>query len=247
MVEGTSGNIVRYRNPPIVEAAISVEFAALPVERLPEIKAFASNLGDEYPSQTPRFQQQAQFELGPVVRYASTQHEDGVVCASQDGKRFAQFTLSSVAFSRLAPYGSWEDFELQARPVWESFRKTFRIKAVTLGLRYINRIEIPTGDVMEHYLRTYPEVSHDLPQLIGPYFMRLEIPMVKSTGEPTLVLQQGFVKASSSELYAILLDNDLRYNAQDADDIWRLAQTARQEKNRIFEACITDNLRERLN
>lgn len=100
---------------------------------------------------------------------------------------------------------------------------------------------------MEYYLRTYPEVSRDLPQLIGPYFMKLEIPMVDSVGEPVLTVQQGFVQSSNPETYAILLDNDLRYKVQSSAEVWDLAQDARREKNRIFEACITDQFRERLN
>lgn len=235
-----------YRNPPIVEAAISIEYEGLPADRLSELQAFASKLLNEYPDQKPRFQQQAQFQFGSTPRYESTQFEDGIVCASLDTKRFAQFALSSVAFSRLAPYKSWEDFEQQARPIWERFQRVFAVKPTTLGLRYINRIEIPAGRPMEEYVRTFPEVSHDLPQLIGPFFMRIEVPMLGSVGEPTLILQQGTVPSSSPELYAILLDNDLRYAAV-ADDVWNLALEGRNQKNRIFEACITDRLRERLN
>jgi uncharacterized protein (TIGR04255 family) len=46
-----------------------------------------------------------------------------------------------------------------------------------LVVRYINKIDIPlpVGDLKE-YLRTFPEVSSDLPQGLSGYFLQLQIP-----------------------------------------------------------------------
>lgn len=233
----------RYTNPPIVEAAISVGYPPVDVARLPEMRDFAAALKSEYPHQSPRLQHQAQLQFGQTVGYTSSQHEDGVICASEDRRRFAQFSLTAVIFSRLAPYGSWEDFEHQARPLWERFYEAFSVQPSSLAVRYINRIEIPTGEPMENYLRTFPEISRDLPQMIGRYFMRIEMPIE----DAVLVMQQGFVPASSPELYGILLDNDLRYEVSTAESLWQMALKARSAKDQIFEACITDKLRERFN
>lgn len=236
-----------YRNPPIVEAAIAIEYESLPQDRLSAIRKFAATISNDYPEQSARFQQEAQFQFGPVAAYASTQHEDGVVCASRDRKRFAQLALGSSVFSRLAPYGGWDEFERQAKPLWERFERALDVSPTILGVRYINRIEIPTEAPMEKFLRTYPEISRDLPQLIGPYFMKVEIPLESAAGGPMLTLQQGFVQSSSPSVYAILLDNDLRYPISSGTHVWDLLRLARIEKNRIFEACITDDLRRRLN
>jgi len=242
--EGSSAP--RYRNPPIVEAAISIEFQALADDILPSLRAFCATLKTAYPEQSARFQQEARLQFGKTVAYESQPHEDGTVCISSDRKRFAQISLSGLAFSRLAPYGSWADFESQVRPLWESFANTFAVQPSIVSLRYINKIDIPLDMKMEAFLRTYPEISHDLPQLIGPYFMRVQVPMVNRVGEPMLIMQQGFVQPTSANHYGILLDNELRYEVQSAADVWPKALLGRKEKNLVFEACITDELRERL-
>jgi uncharacterized protein (TIGR04255 family) len=128
---GTAGvydSATPYRKPPIVEAAISVEYETLPTEFLSKIRKYSANLKMEYPEQNPRYKHEAILQFGNTVGYSSQQQEDGVVCASSDRKRVVQFSLSSVIISRLAPYGTWEDFEKQARPLWERFYKTVPIK-----------------------------------------------------------------------------------------------------------------------
>lgn len=231
-----------YNNPPIAEAVISIEYDTLSSDRLVDLKRFAKEVGAQYPDQHSRLQHQTQIQIGATVGAVATQIEDGVTCISTDRKRIAQFALSSVAFSRLAPYGSWGEFEQQVKPLWERFREGFVVTPRALGVRYINRIEIPSGHPMERYIRSYPEVSSDLPQSIHRYFMRIEIPI----DDGVLVMQQGFLPSSSPDLYAILLDNYLRYDVPELQDVWPLVLRARLEKNRIFEACITDNYRERL-
>jgi len=232
-----------YRNPPIAEAVIAMDYDPLPHQFAEKLVSFADNLRKSYPEQSPRYRQEAQVQFGLTTESSSKRYQDGVICYSEDRKQIAQFSLTAAIFSRLAPYGKWEDFEQQARPLWEQFARRFDVLAKTLGVRYVNRIEIPTGEAIETYLRTYPEVSRALPQLLNQYFLRMELPVPRGV----LTMQQGFVPASKPNLTAILLDNDLRYTLSPSEDVWQVAQFARAEKNRIFEACITNELRVRLN
>lgn len=231
-----------YANPPIVEAIVSIEYDALQSSALDDLRRFGSHIQDQYPNQASMFFGAAQIAFGPTSAGTSHhQQENGVHCATSDQKRQVQLTLNSLTVRRLAPYGSWAEFEQQIHPIWDAFAAAIPIQPRVVGVRYINRIDIPLNIPMERYLRTYPEISRDLPQVIGPFFLKLNIPI----DDYEVTIQQGFVAPSSPGEYAVLLDDDLRFAVSGTDAVWTTVLRAHEEKNRIFEACITDDLRER--
>lgn len=234
---------VHYSRAPIVEATLAIEVEPLAPDQLPKLDELARSISDRYPQRKPRIQSQFQISVAPAAGSGSSsmQFQDGFVCASADGKFVAQIALSGVTFSRLAPYTSWVDVGVPAKSLWRIYAQAFGAKPTVAAVRYINRIEIPIGEPMELYLRTYPEISRALPQLINQYYMRLELPLEKGVA----VVQQTFVPSSHETLSAILLDNDLRFPVA-GSDVWELISVAHDEKNRLFEASITDALRERI-
>ena len=238
----TSADSRRYANPPILEAIVGIEFDLLTDDPLATVKAFARTLVAGYPQQLATLTGTAQIAFGSQVGSMSQQAETGVASVSADGRSVLELTIKGMTFKRLAPYTSWPEFSTHAREVWDRFIDQVEIQPQMIGLRYINRIDIPIDIPMEELIRTYPEISRDLPQLMSQYFMRIEVPL----GEHALaIIQQGFTPAVTQNEYAVLLDIDIRLPVAQTAHVWDRVEIGRTEKNRVFEACITDRLRER--
>jgi uncharacterized protein (TIGR04255 family) len=118
-----------------------------------------------------------------------------------------------------------------------------------LAVRYINRLDIPLPvSDLNNYLRTFPEVSSDLPQGLSGYFMQLQIPQEKLA--TMLVLNQALVPSPTPDFISILLDLDLfleRDIPKDGIELWEVVEQMHEQKNKAFEACITEHTRELIN
>jgi uncharacterized protein (TIGR04255 family) len=169
------------------------------------------------------------------------------VYASEDQKQVYQTRLDGFAFSRLAPYESWERFSNEARRLWQAYRECLKPVAVTrLAVRYVNRLDIPGERIeIKDYLRTSPEIGQDLPQNLDSYFMQLQIPMDDIRCK--LVLNETIGQPSQVDHISLILDIDL-FRTEDIpeeeESIWELFEALRRRKNEVFEACITDRARE---
>jgi len=165
----------------------------------------------------------------------------------EDGRHVARIDLDSFAFSRLPPYDSWEQLREEAHTIWNSYRSVIPGRAVTrVGLRYINQIDMPqpVRDFRD-YIRTYPEISSDLPQAVAGFFFQVQIPL-----EPSgvfLSLTQALVPPSAPNVTSVVLDIDVfrqGMRLESDDEIWRILDELRLQKNLVFESCITDRTRE---
>lgn len=93
----------------------------------------------------------------------------GVRFQSTDQKNIAQFKRDGFVFSRLAPYGNWQFFSQEGKSLWSVFKNIAAPVTIDrIGLRFINRIELPHGELnIELYLRNapVPPINLDLPFL----------------------------------------------------------------------------------
>ncbi|MHC5825617.1 MAG: TIGR04255 family protein, partial [Nostoc sp.] len=118
-----------------------------------------------------------------------------------------------------------------------------------LAVRYINRLDIPLpiGDLKE-YLRTFPEVSANLPQGLSGYFMQLQIP--QDNLGAMLVLNETIVSPPAPDVVSVLLDIDI-FKERDIPnyevEIWDFVEQLHNLADEVFEACITERTRELIN
>ncbi|MBX3439830.1 MAG: TIGR04255 family protein, partial [Planctomycetaceae bacterium] len=187
------------------------------------------------------------LKIGQEIQASASQSPIGFLFMSQDEKQIFQARLDGFTMSRLAPYESWDPFCCEARRLWELYRNEVRPEQVLrLAVRYINRIDIPTPfDDLSQYLRTFPEISRDLPQALSGLFMRLTIPQPDI--ESVVLLNEVLIEPAKPEVASVILDIDLIRETtppQDDERIWTFVEVLRQRKNEVFEACITDKARE---
>ena len=93
--------------------------------------------------------------------------------------------------------------------------------------------------------RTFPEIPSDLSESISGYFMQLQIP--KPEIEANLVLNQGVIPPPDDSVVSVLLDIDLFRFCDDLSNdssFWDILEVLHEGIDQIFEACITDEMRE---
>lgn len=239
---------LHYPNAPITEAIIDLRV------RLVEgfDRAHLQQVGDgekkaAYPSQEEIVEAVGQMAVGPGVGSASVQQTPiGWKFISEDRKQILQSRVNGFTFSRLAPYDRWEPFRDEAKQLWGVYRAKLNPDAVIrLAVRYINRIDIPGDSVdLKHYFRTSPEIAPELPQQLEGYFMQLQLPFRGISGH--CVVNQTIVPPAREGVVSVVVDIDV-FRAhdlpQDEEGIWSFFETLHEEKNRVFEACITDSTR----
>ena len=170
---------------------------------------------------------------------------------SKDQADVVQIKTNAMVCSRLAPYTGWENFEPRARENWEIWRKTAKhTKIKRIGVRYINRIDIPArkGDIIdiEDYLTIVPKYPE--PHLLTSftkYTMQIKGPF--SIEGFNLNINTNVVKPPLIDHFSIILDLDLSPQGdmpQRNDKVWEMINQMREYKNNAFEMCITDKARE---
>lgn len=231
----------RYERPPVIEAVLSIGFEPLPGSALPSLKAIADDLGDAFPKMTSRFQAAVSFQLGPTVTSSAGQSPDGYLLRSADDSQIIQLTLQSVTAHQLRPYTNWETLEALLRNAFARVCERLTVRPISLGVRYINKLDIPAGDAIEDYCRTYIEISRDLPQSMNQYILRIE----QEIDGAKVITQSTFVPSNEPDFIGVIMDFDFRFELPDGKDVWDVTDRARHLKNMVFNQSITERMKER--
>lgn len=138
--------VTKYPNPPIQEAICEVHFDLSEPLALQTLELLKPVWSVSYPDQKVVQERRVNFHLGPEgLKTDEGDLGHRLICKSGDGKRLVQVSGFFIAVNQLSPYPGWE----------ESFRDTILerihdlhktvglIKFKRVGLRYINRINIP--------------------------------------------------------------------------------------------------------
>lgn len=179
------------------------------------------------------------------------QHEEQLIgyrVANSGQSCIAQVRTNGFAFSRLAPYISWDDWKGEAQRMWDLYRTTVRPDHVSrLAVRYINRVDIPLtrGKRMRDYFTVFPQLPESLPSTASSFLMQLEL-AIPEVEAGKFVLNMGRVDPPSQDVISILLDLDLfrPVALQPEDDrVWDFIEELHSRENAIFESCITEDTR----
>jgi uncharacterized protein (TIGR04255 family) len=175
----------------------------------------------------------------------------GFKLVDRDSTSIVSVTLPSISYSRLAPYNGWDIFSQESTNILSDLKRLIGYRAISrIGVRYVNRLDIPLPEDnvlvrLEHYIRVYPEYpEHSFPPL-DAFTMQANFSLheIKCLAMVTV----ASVPSPLPRHMGIILDTDIGRQAdvpQSDKDIRELLNVIRGEKNRVFEACITDAARE---
>ncbi len=232
-----------YDAPPVIEAVIQFRYAApgskaLQAKLLKRLKReYANELALQAVGANVNFEkQEAAFVAEPQSRLSSLDETDVLIVHA-----------TTLTWSRLAPYQGWDALlERVSRDVKIAHEVAGLRKIVQLGVRYINRIDIPLDRPIIRY-EDYLTINLSLPESwdgINNYGWRIE-KTYREQGFHAIV-QSAVIAPEIPNHAAFLLDIDL-LRQQDIpsrlEDVLLFLAKMRDLKNEIFELSITDTAR----
>lgn len=204
----------RLSRAPIAEAVIEMRARA-------EVQWEESTIRGRLTPLLPGYQKiesQSEFEhemqLGPGQDTVQ-RHRDlgwrGLRCESTDHLHIAQFNRDGFVFSRLRPYDHWEQFQGEAMRLWRIYQDLASPSGIQrLGLRFINRIELPVdGPPPDDYLRMPSEVLAGMPLSRVGFFHRDVLAVQGYPYIVTIVRTVQPIQVTGNKGFGLLLDIDV--------------------------------------
>lgn len=243
-----------YANAPIVEALLDIRCAPSEGVGFDAFEAMKGAESERYPvaglMEEMKGQMQANLAEGAQPPFATeaSRRSIGYSGASREKLQGFQATIEGFTFSRLKPYLGWEAFRQEARRLWEAFRQISQPRSITrVAIRTINRLELPGPAAKPgEYLKTLPLVAEGAGTQVQGLFMQVVV--AQPDIDAVAIITESTNVPATPDNVVVLLDIDLwRANnvPQDEAALWSLLETMRDKKDDIFEACITDKMRER--
>jgi uncharacterized protein (TIGR04255 family) len=239
-----------YKNAPITEAIVSIKVVQRADFSFPLLESIFREDLEKYPIRSELFRAHGEIKFGDGVTSLAEKEPQGYHYSNIEKNYILQCMIDGFALSRLAPYENWTAFSEEAKQLWETYNASLNPIAIKqLSVRYINKINVPAENFkLPTYFRTYPELSSELPQELHGFFLQLQAPLPRLDAQ--ININQAIVTPDSDEVVSIVLDIDLASalsKSYQEEDIWNRFSELHDEKNRIFEACITDETRRLFN
>ena len=240
-----------YKFPPITEAVC--EFRFEPSQTWDS--TFFGLIYDRLKRDFPKKQQEAgvKFEVGQqpagMLQQVVSAAPPRMKFLSDDERSLVQLASDVISINKLKPYDKWENFKAVILRSLAAYNEVNNPKGIRrIGIRYINRIEIPETQVqIEDYLTAVPRLPEQIPQIYHVWLQRVEVPFPRING--LLILQSGSLRKKDIkdiDGIAFLLDLDFIVAAPEPIAVSSAAQmieVAHNEVEEAFEACITDKTR----
>lgn len=235
---------------PIVEASLGINVTLPDSIDNDKLASFQERLGGRYPTKEVRMMWSGQVEIKPGSPPTTTGAggPTGYLFRSADGTQAVQALRQGFSFSRFRPYQDWETFSREARDLWSRYAALTKPEKVTrIGLRYINRLELPLPfHDFKEYLLTLPEIAPGLPQGLSGFFFRVVIPIEKAEAFATIT--ETIVEGEEPKgVVPVILDIDVfRMGAFPivVEKLWSAFDRLRELKNDIFFKTITDKAKD---
>jgi uncharacterized protein (TIGR04255 family) len=235
----------RYTNAPIVEALIDIQVDNAKNTKLDEVAELAESLKEEFPTRLPLHQLQMGFQISPGTDPEISNKQQTLGYRLDRPGRALQFRTTGFSYSHLPPYSDWTTFSAEAEKYWSIYTsKIGSIGANRIAVRMINRLPVSTDMRLENCLNFYPTLPDSLPSDAQSLFMQLQLPM-KHVDPDAIVILGLYGAPPASGSAGIMLDIDFIIQRRTPiGEVFRTLSILGDAKDDIFEACITDKIRE---
>ncbi len=163
-----------------------------------------------------------------------------------DQKALVQVGRHLLVINPLQPYPGWEAFLPLIEQGFRAYREVTGVASIArIGLRYINRIELPgRPHHLDDYFAFRPYAPATLMQDVASFIVGLELAF--ESGHDALRLQLASGVPEDPGATSLLLDLDYftcQSSQVTADVVMAWLDTAHRHVEETFEACLEDRLR----
>lgn len=237
----------RYQNPPIVEAVCEFRFPPDSPWDLTIPGLVYDRLKGTFPQKrsAPTFGFDIRLGQGSVEQ--RLEPTTRMQFLREDGNALVQVGPNLLAVNHLKPYPGWKAFAPMIQQAYRAYVETAPPTAIhRIGLRYINRIELPGPRVeLEEYLNFYPHLGDDLPQDYREFTVRIQTAFNALRDGLQMILTSA--DAGNADVNVFVLDMDYflaKPGAISMDEAFSWVDEAHDRLEQIFEGCISDKLRQ---
>jgi len=237
----------RYRNPPIVEAVCEFRFPPDSPWDLTIPGLVYERLKGTFPQKRPAPAFGFGIRLGQGSVEQRLEPTTRMQFLRQDGNVLVQVGPNLLAVNHLKPYPGWEAFVPMIQQAYRAYVETAPPTAIQrIGLRYINRVELPGPRVeLEEYLNFYPHLGDDLPQDYGEFTVRIQTAFNALRDGLQMTLTSA--DAGNADVNVFVLDMDYflaKPGTITTNEAFSWVNEAHDRLEQIFEGCISDKLRQ---
>jgi uncharacterized protein (TIGR04255 family) len=234
-----------YAHAPIQEAVIDLVFGE--TQTLEKLQKAKAKLSKRYPldEQLVSFEGGVSGTGGLSVRSSPI----GFHLSTLEMSDIVQLQIDRVVTSRSAPYEGWDKLIAQAKINWSTVAKATGIKTVRrVGIRYINRIDIPLNGEAAVKLSDYLSFLPNISPISEEPMTEFTLLVTRLTSNPnwTARIISTLVPPVLINHISVLFDIDLfrdRDIASKEQELWEQIEEVRALKNDIFERYLTPNSR----
>ncbi|WP_170411314.1 TIGR04255 family protein [Ruegeria atlantica] len=239
---------MRYKKAPILEAVLAFSWSS--EKSLDELKEVLSLPAFErFDEPKPRIQVGASIDVDQG-QFSHQQKQLGFEVALRNGSEIVFLEQRQFVFVQRAPYDRWAYFSEQATSLVDPVIKLLEVDAFErIGLRFVNRIDIPSRDSNGINTDDYVTFNFNGPRedrgIIEEFQMRVVKPTEKAGIHYALVL--ATTAPPMPDYVSILLDIDVftkKVVPSSGIELTDTLDEMRIQKNHIFEECLTNKARE---
>ena len=245
---------VKYANPPLVEALCEFRFATGQPWDWTIPGLVFNKIKEKYP--VKKEVKRVGFEFKAIkVDFESrvVQGTERMQFLNKEENRLVQVGKNLLTINQLIPYNSWTEFKSRINSAVQTYAEIVNpMGIINLGLRYINRIQLPETFVMENFFNYYPKFPDEDQHVIGPLHLMSTLPFPNIPEmEGTMNLIFAIEPPSKDNTYqTCVLDLDMIYKWKKStpliiNKVDLQIEKAHRIVQEMFESCITNKLRQK--
>ena len=238
-----------YKRPPVIEAVIDVRFAnPLNPQQLDRLVSKQKSNFTIQPieevevklSPNEKAGMKAETKMKAETNMISVGYK---LINNADSSIIIQVKPDAISFSRLPPYKGWFNLvaEFKKHYAWFTDKKFKRLSRI--GVRYINRIDIPRVDgkiELEGYIKIYPNT----PKRNFPDFSQfsLQTASIMDGSRMLIVNVHPAIEQPLLNYGSIIFDLDVAQSIklpEDNSQLYAALDEIREKKNFFFESLLT--------
>lgn len=237
----------RYRNPPLLEAAC--EFGFRPADPWDDSvrDRFHDRIRERYPSRGRSVRQNIEATpladergVGQTMNLSATEIS---VFADADRRTFVQLAPETLTVNVTTPYPSWDGVRPRIEEALDALANAIRIDALTSArLIYIDRFVLPSNAPIDRYFTFRPHLAPAFPWLAADFYLGLHGTDPDGSAY-TIELRSEQHGPGETDQYLMRSEYAIE-TEQSAEAGLAWIERAHERVNELFEACITDDMRD---
>lgn len=241
------GTNKKYKNPPIIEAVCEFRLTGETPWDLTVPGLVYERIRNDFPEKEQRIVPEMRVtQSSQGIKQQMAQNER-MMFLTKNRKMFVQVGTQLLAVNCLKPYPTWTDFKPKIEMAYDALANVVNIKGLErIGLRYINRIDIPESSInLRDYFGFRPYLSDSLPYPISDFIVGCVIPFIDGRDSCKIQLTDAVSENKKSSAFVLDLDYFLaKPNLIETTNGLEWVEQGHQQIEILFEGIIKDRLRE---